>query len=337
MDRIRIPGSTPLRLESLGVSPATLLRQARLPQNLLQQERLTVTTAQWFALWNALRVLNDDPELGLRFGVSMRVEQYDPLTIASLCARTFYEALRNVARYKRQFCSEELCVVERDGAWHIEAVWNAAREPAPDVLIDSMFASFVALGQRGSGLDLYPERVMFRRAPIHRAMYENHFHCPVEFDAERNTLVFSHQAIETPFRTFNPEMLALLIPHLESLLQDATQSAQQPISDQVKDLLRKRLPNHNMTMQDVARELNISTRTLQRQLATDGTTFQQVLDSTRRELAEHYLRGSSLDLNEIAYLLGYEEASSFHRAFHHWKGTSPGQWRATNQYADMQR
>jgi AraC-like DNA-binding protein len=66
---------------------------------------------------------------------------------------------------------------------------------------------------------------------------------------------------------------------------------------------------------------------LQRRLTEQGITFQRLLDEARRELARHYLLHSSLELNETAYLLGYEDATSFFRAFHQWEGTSPGQWR----------
>jgi AraC-like DNA-binding protein len=74
--------------------------------------------------------------------------------------------------------------------------------------------------------------------------------------------------------------------------------------------------------------LNLSSRTLQRRLAISGVTFQLLLEEARRELAHHYLSHSSLELNETAYLLGYEDANSFFRAFQHWEGTSPGQWRS---------
>ena len=80
-------------------------------------------------------------------------------------------------------------------------------------------------------------------------------------------------------------------------------------------------------IQDLARELHLSTRTLQRRLTDQGITFQRLLEEARRELARHYLLHSSRELNETAYLLGYEDANSFFRAFHHWEGTSPGQWR----------
>jgi AraC-like DNA-binding protein len=76
--------------------------------------------------------------------------------------------------------------------------------------------------------------------------------------------------------------------------------------------------------------LRLSTRTLQRRLFDEGITFQQLMEDARRELARHYLLHSSLELNETAYLLGYEDANSFFRAFQHWEGTSPGQWRANH-------
>ena len=75
------------------------------------------------------------------------------------------------------------------------------------------------------------------------------------------------------------------------------------------------------------RELRVSTRTLQRRLP-ERITFQQLIDEARRELARHYLQHSSLELNETAYLLGYEDANSFFRAFQQWEGTSPGEWRS---------
>jgi len=78
----------------------------------------------------------------------------------------------------------------------------------------------------------------------------------------------------------------------------------------------------------VAKELGTSQRTLQRRLAEDGATFQQLVQEARRELARHYLLHSSLELNETAYLLGYEDAHSFFRAFHEWEGSPPGEWRA---------
>jgi AraC-like DNA-binding protein len=76
-------------------------------------------------------------------------------------------------------------------------------------------------------------------------------------------------------------------------------------------------------------------RTLQRRLTDAGITFQQLVEDTRRDLAHHYLQQSTVELNETAYLLGYEDANSFFRAFHLWEGTSPGEWRTRHRTAEV--
>jgi AraC-like DNA-binding protein len=80
-------------------------------------------------------------------------------------------------------------------------------------------------------------------------------------------------------------------------------------------------------MDDVADELNVSTRTLQRRLQEADSSFQQMLDEARHHLARHYLNNSVLELNEAAYLLGYEDSNSFVRAFRTWEGIPPARWR----------
>jgi AraC-like DNA-binding protein len=96
----------------------------------------------------------------------------------------------------------------------------------------------------------------------------------------------------------------------------------------VKGVLKPLLAKGRPGIDDVAREIGTSARTLQRRLLEEGATFQQLVQEARRELARHYLRHSSLELNETAYLLGYEDAHSFFRAFQDWESTSPGEWRA---------
>jgi AraC-like DNA-binding protein len=88
------------------------------------------------------------------------------------------------------------------------------------------------------------------------------------------------------------------------------------------------LPAGTATMNAVARELAVSTRTLQRRLRDESTSFQAVLSETREALARHYLSSAGLTAAEIAFLLGYEDANSFYRAFHSWTGQTPERVRA---------
>jgi AraC-like DNA-binding protein len=130
-------------------------------------------------------------------------------------------------------------------------------------------------------------------------------------------------------------LLAIVAPQLEAEL--AEQLSHKTFSEQAKAILKRLLAGQRLGIQDLARELHLSTRTLQRRLTGQGITFQRLLEEARRELARHYLLHSSLELNETAYLLGYEDANSFFRAFHQWEGTSPGQWRVLQRSSEQTR
>jgi AraC-like DNA-binding protein len=84
----------------------------------------------------------------------------------------------------------------------------------------------------------------------------------------------------------------------------------------------------------VAKELGMSARTLQRRITDEGATFRQLLLEARQELARQYLTQSSIEITEAAYLLGYDDANSFHRAFKTWEGTTPGHWRSLKHEAE---
>jgi AraC-like DNA-binding protein len=175
------------------------------------------------------------------------------------------------------------------------------------------------------GAPISPLRVELARSAAHRAVIEDHFGCRARFKAVRNALIFRQSDLELPFITHNAELLAMLDPQLDAELN--ARRSRQTLGDQVKSALKRLLAGQRPTIQTVARQLNLSSRTLQRRLAEGGVTFQQMLDEARRELAHHYLGQSSVELNEAAYLLGYGDPNSFFRAFHGWEGTSPGQWR----------
>jgi AraC-like DNA-binding protein len=168
--------------------------------------------------------------------------------------------------------------------------------------------------------------VEFQRPESNRPLYESHFGCPVEFGASHNTLLFSKDDLAQPFLTHNPDLLEIVAPQLEAELKQ--QLAHKSLKEQVKGILKKFLAGQKPRLDDVAIELRVSTRTLQRRLLAERITFQNLVEEARRELARHYLLQSSLELNETAYLLGYEDPNSFFRAFHRWEGTSPGEWRS---------
>jgi len=329
-NRFRVSSIVSRRLEELGLSPVAVLRHAGLPIGLFEQERILLSTEEMFALYCAIFEVSGDPAIGLKLGTEERMERYSPIAIAALYTRSFRDALQRMARYKQLTCPEEIKITERGDECAVQFLWLLADRPEPATLVDACFASIVAIGGRGTGRTVHPKRLEFQRPESHRKMYESYFQCPVKFGARHNVLVFTRADVDQPFLTHNAELLALVAPQLEAEL--SRHLAQKTLTDQVKGLLKKLLAGQRPTLRDVARELRLSMRTLQRRLAAERAKFQQLVEDARRELAQHYLLHSSLELNETAYLLGYEDANSFFRAFHQWEGTSPGEWRAVHAH-----
>ena len=330
-NRFRVSGTLARRLEELGVSAVAVLRRAGLPTGLFDQSRIWVTTEELQALYNAIPDISGDPGIGLKLGSEERPEHYSPIAIAALYSRSFRDALGRIARYKRLTSPLEIRIVERGNECAVEFVWLLAESTVAPTWIDMCFAWTVTIGRRGTGRSTHPLRVELRRPETNRRMYEDYFKSPVKFGARHNKLFFRQEDVSQPFVTHNPDLLELVSPQLEEEL--TRQLADKPLKEQAKGILKRSLAGQRPRLEDIALELRVSARTLQRRLLEDGITFHNLVEEARREMAQHYLRQPSLELNETAYLLGYEDPNSFIRAFHKWEGTSPGEWRSANSAA----
>lgn len=334
-NEFRVASTLVGKLQELGVAPADVLRHAGLPSGLFEQEKIRINTDELFALYRGLGQASNDPAIGLKLGTEPRIERYDPIAIAAVSARSFRDALGRLARYKQLVCPEELRIVERGDECRVQFRWLLAQEMEPPVLVDVCFARVVDIARRGTGARVIPKRLEFRATSGRREMYQAHFGCPAKLGARQNTIVFAKADLDRPFLTHNADLFATVAPQLEAELKAAL--ASKAVGEQVKGILKPLLAGRRPGIVDVARELGTSPRTLQRRLAEDGATFQHLLQEARRELARHYLLHSSLELNETAYLLGYEDAHSFFRAFHDWEGSPPGEWRARHAASPASR
>jgi AraC-like DNA-binding protein len=323
--RFRVSGQFAGKLRQAGVDPAEVLRRAGLAEGLLDQPKILVTTEELFAFWRGLGEVSRDPAIGLKLGSEDTAERYDPIAIAALCTRSLGEALQKLARYKQLTCPEEVRIRNGHGECAVQFRWLLAHETEPDVLVDLCFAWVLSIARRGTGTPLAPLRLELARRSAHRELFEKHFGCVVKFGAGRNALVFRASDVERTFVTHNAELLAMIAPKLDEELN--RHHAPEDLPEQVRTAIKRRLAGQRPTVEDIAREMHMSSRTLQRRLQASGYYFQQVLEEARRELARHYLVHSPLELNETAYLLGYEDANSFVRAFHGWEGVPPAQWR----------
>jgi AraC-like DNA-binding protein len=321
----RVSGSTFAKLEELGVRASAVLRRAGLPQSFLEQPRVLLNTEELFALWRSVGEVSTNPAIGLLLGTETKTERFHPIGLAALSSENFGAAVDQMARYKQLTCPEEIRQ-EKDGdEWRIQFRWLLADEGEPAVLSECCFAWVLSIARCGSGARFSPLRVEFVQPRSHVNAIERHFGCPVVTGAERNALVFRAADAGRPFVTHNAELLAMLAPQFEEELKQ--ENIDDNFVEQVRIAIQQRLTGRRPTIEIIADELHISSRTLQRRLQDEGSSFQRVLEEARHQLARHYLNNSVLELNEAAYLLGYNDANSFVRAFRTWEGIPPARWR----------
>ncbi len=321
----RFSGNTFLKLEELGVRATAVLHRAGLPEALLQQPRVLLTTGELFALWRAVGEVSANPAIGLQLGTETKTERFNPTGLAALSSADFGAAVDQIARYKQLTCPEEI-LQEKDGdEWSIQFRWLLADEVEPPVLSDCCFAWVLSIARQGTGTRLSPLRVEFIQPRPHIRTIERHFGCPVICGAPRNAIVFRSADAQRRFVTRNAELLAVLAPQFEQELKQ--EQGDGNFLDRVRLALRHKLTGHRPTIEDIADALHVSSRTLQRRLQDEGVNFQRVLEEARHQMARHYLNDAALELNDAAYLLGYEDANSFVRAFRNWEGIPPARWR----------
>ena len=327
-DRFRITRGWALRFAQESIPVAELLRRAGLPANLFEQQKIYVTTDQIFALWRTVAEMSPDPGFGLKLGTELRFERSHPVAIAGVCSRSFGDALQRLGRYKQLTCPEEIRVQRREQETSVEIFFLEAKETEPDIMVDVGLSWIVNVARRGSDGEVSPLRLELKRPAEHRDLLENHFGCEVRFKADRNALVFRSGDLDRPFVTRNDELVTMIAAQLDSELNSG--HTRRDAGERVKQTLRRSLAGKRPTVQDVAQELGMSVRTLQRRLFQSKVTFQELLEDVRSELAHHYLQQAAIEFNEVAFLLGYEDANSFFRAFQEWEGLSPTEWRRKN-------
>jgi AraC-like DNA-binding protein len=149
--------------------------------------------------------------------------------------------------------------------------WALLNEAAPAVFLDTTFAHVHEAGRRGTQQPLHPLRVELTRKASHQEIYEAHYGCCVRFKARRNTIVFRTGDLELPFATYNGELLAILSPRYDREI--ARLKIQQTTSSRAKWMLKRLLGGQFPDIHEVAKELGMSSRTLQRRIAEEGSSF----------------------------------------------------------------
>jgi AraC-like DNA-binding protein len=182
-----------------------------------------------------------------------------------------------------------------------------------------------SLARHGTGTEVNPLRVEYVGERTNQRQIERSLGCDVVFNAPSNVIIFRASDATASFVTRNAELLDLLAPQFEEQLKQYQQ--EDSFLELVRRAIQDKLTGHRPSIDSVAQTLHMTPRTLQRRLQDSGSSYQRLLDEARHQMARYYLSNSALELNEAAYLLGFEDPNSFGRAFRAWEGVPPSDWR----------
>ncbi|MGJ4745511.1 AraC family transcriptional regulator ligand-binding domain-containing protein [Leptospira sp. SA-E8] len=310
-----------LVLADLGIKPIDALRKAGLPDDCLSREDVHLTTAEYYNLWMAVDDLSGVENLPLALGQMAIGEVFHPLIFACLCSKNFLLALSRLSHYKRLVGPMTLDVEDKLAEITVSFSDFDIELPLPPKLIATELVFITNLGRTGTRKHLIPKRVEAKYPLLPEADYENYFGTKVEI-SDINRLTFSKEDAQAPFLTENKEMWSFFEPELQRKLVNLDNKA--TFTERSYLALLELLPGGFSTAEDLARRLGVSRRTLQRNLLSEKTSYQEILSKTREKLAHYYLKKSDLPISRISFLLGFDDPTSFFRAFRSWTGSTPG-------------
>ncbi len=307
---------------ALGLDRAALLEVAALDEAALLDRDAALPIAAQIAVGHAIAEARPNANLGLEMLRRLQPAALGALGYALAHCETLKDSLSVFIRYQG-FVTNALRWERPDPlTLTVEASAQLAAFGHP---VEAAVGLWVALGRRLTDKAWSPRSLSFRHARIgasgeHLAF----FGVAPDFNAARNALILDVATLALPVRGAEVALRSPLLRLVESCLRA-------PVEDEfialVREELRRRLPRGIADKPAVARALGMSTRTLTRRLQQAGTRYDQVLDDTRRAIALGLLGDASLAIYEAAFLLGYSEPSTFHRAFRRWTGETPDAWR----------
>jgi AraC-like DNA-binding protein len=314
-------------LATEGLDTSALLAAAEIDPREMEGPGARLPTEKISRLWELAAERSGNQAIGLAQHHVARPAAFDVVGYAMMSCNDLRGAFERLIRYLL-ILSDALTMTishERAGS-RVTFVLLGGDRPVPRQRIEFIFITVISFCRWISGREVHPLAVdLPYPTPQDQTPYRAAFRCPVSFDAAGASMLFADPDLATPLPTSNPVLAELHERFAGDYLAhfDHAQT-----SYRAREVIIRRLPDGEPRRDDVASELCMSERTLQRRLEEESTSFVELLDDTRRELAEQYLGRLNLSLGQAAYLLGFADQSSFFRACRRWFDLSPGQYRS---------
>lgn len=309
-------------MESQGVDIRRVCRDSGLSVNVNPESRARYPFERVAVAWQRAAELSGNPHIGLELGKFYRATDFHGIAVVFLASDCLRTALQRLVRYHVVVnTAVSMKLEENDGRLDLLGPPIATNDMALAATQDARAALVVDLCRTAAATELDPVEVAFTYPePSDLTRHKAVFRSELKFNAPQWRLSFRLADAAKPFLASNRE-LALSNDHvLDQMVRGLREDT---LVARVKLALIDELPSGAPSDGSIAKAVSLSTRSLQRKLAEEGTSFTKLLAQVRRELAERYVRDPHIPVTEIGYRLGFSDVSAFSRAFKRWTGVSP--------------
>lgn len=319
MDRFILDGRYQDLLTAHHLDVESALRKANLPGDSFKKEHPTMSEKGYYDFMAAVGDQLDDSFVPIEIATTDQIETFSPPLFAAYCSRNGKIFINRLAKYKKLIGPLSFKIHENNTSISITlSISDDHQYNIPNFVVLGEFAFLLGVLRKATKVSINPQKIEMKNPDDNPKIID--FFNLAAVKGEENTITFSKKDLELNFISYNQAIWNYFKPELTKRLSEL--EVDDSISARVRSALAELLASGEFTIDDVAKKLGYSKRTLQRKLSNENTSFQKQLNSTREMLAINYLKNPNMTTNDIAYLLGYQELNSFLRAFTIWTGMS---------------
>lgn len=309
-------------LKRINLNPDVLFDSSLITE--LNDSGSRIPIALWRMMFERAIMETGDIDLPLKVAEQLEPKHLGMLGFAVMSSQTLQDVVAILLRFEQLIDDVNTTTLIENGD-HIELHWLPLLGPPIPIFMQQSLVCWAVIARQITSMpDIICDAHFSFEQPKQLDIYQRIFGGHLYFNAPITKLVCHKSILKLPITLCNPATNSILMNQVEQELQSLTQPN---FPQQLRQYLLTNLASNQLSVADAAKALNISVRTLQYQLEESGLGYRNLLEQIRQEQAEHYLKATDLSLNEITFLLGYAEQSSFQNAFRRWTGESPGSFR----------
>ena len=313
-------------MQAMGIDTDDVWQRMGITSEFIDDREVRTPHSAQRAFWKVMEEVTGDADIGLHLAENMNVYKGQVLQYLFLSSPTFGDGLNRALNYQRLLSDasqasiltedDEACIQVESASEHIISVRQ---------LTECMTLSLVRFFQYVTDQQFHPSRICFtHEAPDDLSEHHRLFGCEILFGEPANRLFFEKELLDLPSLHAEPELLQL---HEKLASEHVAKLERQDIVVRINRVFAEVLETGQVSLDEVAARLEMKPRTLRTRLTEAGTSFNQLLGDYRCNLAKRLLAGTDESIDEIVYLTGFSEPSTFYRAFKRWTNLTPVEYR----------